>query len=103
MPGTEGGSSTKLNASSSCASCSRTSAAILADVSPLATRSANGRNGMKITPALGALVKVPPSKPAKATEFCTPGCCRMIAEARRITASVRASDAPGGSWNTAIR
>ena len=33
----------------------------------------------------------------------TPGRARMISDAWRITASVRASDAPGGSWNAAIR
>ena len=72
-------------------------------VSPCGTRSSNGFSGTKITPALGALVKVAPSKPVNATEFCTPGRGRMISEARRITASVRASDAPGGNWNAAIR
>jgi hypothetical protein len=103
MPGTEGGSSTKVNASESGASCCCTSARMRAALSPSGTRCANGFNETKITPVFGALVNVAPSKPVKATEFCTPGRSRMIFDACRITASVRPSEAPGGSWNAAIR
>ena len=37
------------------------------------TRSSNGFKVTKITPELGALVKVAPSKPAKVTAWATPG------------------------------
>ena len=72
-------------------------------MSPLAARSAKGASGVKIAPALGALVKVAPSKPANGTACTTPGVSSAIAAARRTTASVRASEAPGGSWITVIR
>jgi hypothetical protein len=49
------------------------------------------------------LVKVAPSKPAKGTAWATPSVSRMIFVAAATTASVRASDAPGGSWMTVIR
>ena len=41
--------------------------------SPLAARSSNGASGVKIAPALDALVKVAPSKPANGTAWITPG------------------------------
>ena len=41
--------------------------------SPASSRSSNGSNAAKMTPALLALVKVAPEKPAKATAFVTPG------------------------------
>ena len=66
-------------------------------------RSSNGLRVTKITPALGALVKVAPSKPAKVTVCAAPAAQRMIAEALRITASVRSSVAPGGSWIAVMR
>jgi hypothetical protein len=51
-----------------------------------------------MAPALGALVKVAPSNPAKGTTWAMPSVSRMILAALRTTASVRASEAPGGSW-----
>ena len=60
-------------------------------------------SGTKITPAFGALVKVAPSKPAKGTACATPGVASMSLVTRRVTSSVRSSDAPGGSWMTVIR
>ena len=45
---------------------------------PLAARSSNGASAEKMAPALGALVKVAPSKPAKGTACATPGVSRMI-------------------------
>ena len=50
-----------------------------------------------------ALVKVAPEKPAKATAFFTPGVSSMISVARRMTSSVRVSDAPSGVWMTTMR
>jgi hypothetical protein len=70
---------------------------------PSGTRCSNGFSDTKITPVFGAFVKVAPSNPVKATEFCTPGRARMIFDASRTTASVRPSEAPGGNWNAAIR
>ena len=70
---------------------------------PVLARSSKGRRGEKMAPALDALVKVAPSKPAKATACCTPGVARIASVARRITASVRASEEPGGSATTVMR
>ena len=49
---------------------------------------------------IGALVKVAAAKPAKGTACATPGVASMMSTARRTTSSVRASEAPGGSWIT---
>ena len=70
---------------------------------PVLARSSKGSRGEKIAPAFDALVKVAPSNPAKATACCTPGVARIASVARRITASVRASEAPGGSATTVMR
>jgi hypothetical protein len=58
--------------------------------------------GEKIAPAFEALVNVAPSKPANGTAWATPSVARMISAACRTTASVRASEAPGGSWFSVI-
>ena len=76
---------------------------MLAAESPLAARSANGASGVKMAPPLDALVKVAPSKPANGTAWITPGVPSAISVACRTTASVRASEDPGGSWITVIR
>ncbi|MNF17129.1 hypothetical protein D3C80_2204650 [compost metagenome] len=47
--------------------------------------------------------KLEPSRPAKATVPSTPSVFWMISLARFITASVRSSEAPAGSWMTPIR
>ncbi len=70
---------------------------------PDAARSSKGVSGEKIAPAFGALVNVAPSKPANGAVARTPSVPRMISVARRTTRSVRASEAPGGSWITVIR
>ena len=70
MPGTDGGSITKHEGIVDLRELAAQVAEIASAVSPLRTRSSNGFSGTKITPALGALVKVAPSKPAKATECC---------------------------------
>ena len=57
----------------------------------------------KITPVFGALVKVAPSKPVNITVSATPSTFITSSDAARITASVRARVAPGGSWKAAIR
>ncbi len=50
-----------------------------------------------MTPALGAFVKVAPSKPANATAWATPGRDSRISDALRTTWSVRSRLEPGGS------
>jgi len=72
-------------------------------VSPSLARSSKGLRLAKTTPVLGALVKVAPSKPTKATALSTPGVAMIASEARRITASVRLRLAPGGSWKAAMK
>ena len=103
MPRTGGGEMVMMKASWIRASRLRRSARMRSALSPLATRSWNGASGEKIAPAFGALVKVAPSNPANGTACATPGVSRRILAARRTTASVRASEAPGGSWITVIR
>jgi len=66
-------------------------------------RVSNGSSGRKIAPELGALVKVAPEKPAKFTACATPGTSRAMSTTWRLTASVRASEAPPGSCVTTIR
>ncbi len=56
-----------------------------------------------MTPVFGALVKVAPSKPTKATAASTPGRVSMMSPALRTTSSVRLSVEPGGSWNAAMK
>ena len=66
-------------------------------------RSANGFSGTKITPVLGALVKVAPSKPTNATAFCTPGVPMISSDAWRTSLSARSSVEPGGSCIAAMK
>ena len=66
-------------------------------------RLANGSSTRNIAAALGELVKVAPEKPTISMAWATPGVASEMSEARRATASVRASDAPGGNCMTAIR
>lgn len=57
-------------------------------------------NGLSVTntmPALGLLVKPLIDRPGKATALSTPGCFRAMSDMRRITSSVRSSEAPSGS------
>src|SRR5437867_3361165 len=54
-------------------------------------------------PALGATLNPLMLNPGNATASCTPGCFRPISDMRRITASVRSSDAASGSWAKATR
>jgi hypothetical protein len=66
-------------------------------------RTSNGSSGRNIAPEFGALVKVAPEKPAKFTAWTTPGTCKAVSTTCRLTASVRASEAPLGSCVTTIR
>ena len=79
MPGTEGGSITNTKASFSENILPRRSARILA--MGRLRRSAKGLRVKKMTPVLGALVKVAPSKPTKATACDTPGVAMIISDA----------------------
>ena len=65
-------------------------------MSPAFTRSSNGFSGTKMTPELGALVNVAPSKPANVTAWATPGRDSRISDALRTTRSVRSRLEPGG-------
>ena len=66
-------------------------------------RFSNGSSVTKTAPAFGALVKVAPEKPTMFTACATPGTFSAISTARRLTSSVRASEAPGGSCVTMMR
>ena len=96
MPGTEGGGITSTKASRSACIWARRSFKMLAVVSPTFTRSSNGFKVTKMTPELGAFVKVAPSKPANVTACATPGRDSRISDALRTTRSVRSRLAPGG-------
>src|SRR4051812_28083694 len=72
-------------------------------ITSAALRSPNGFKGMNIAPALGAVEKVAPSRPAKATVAWVDGFFIAIALTRSMISEVRWSDEPGGSWMTAIR
>ena len=101
IPGTEGGSSTNTKASRSENIFPRKSARIFSFGK--LRRSAKGFSGTKITPVLGALVKVAPSKPTKATACDTPGVAMIISDAWRTSLSERSRVAPWGSCMAAIR
>jgi hypothetical protein len=58
---------------------------------------------MKKVPALGWAEKLAPSRPAIIASSTMPSVSRAIWPARCITASVRSSAEPGGSWTTPIR
>ena len=66
-------------------------------------RSLNGASTRKIAPEFGALVKVAPEKPTMFTAPKTPGVCKARSTTWRLTASVRASEAPGGNCTTVMR
>ena len=101
MPGTEGGSSTNTKASRRENILPRRSPRILAI--GRSRRCSNGFRVTKITPVLGALVKVAPSKPTKDTACSTPGVAMIISDAWRTSLSARSSVEPAGSCMAAIR
>ena len=57
----------------------------------------------KMTPALGAVVNVAPSNPAKVTAWSTPGRFSSSSDALRTTGSVRSRLAPGGKEIAAMK
>src|ERR1700733_4431910 len=60
-------------------------------------------SGKKMSDALELWVKPLTDMPANSTACDIPGCLRAMSEMRRVTASVRSSDAAGGSCATATR
>src|SRR5690606_24546221 len=70
---------------------------------PALSRSAKGLSVTNTMPALELLVNPLIDKPGKAMALSTPGSCMAMSDMRRITSSVRSSDAPLGSWAKAIR
>ncbi len=104
MPCTGGGATTKINASWIAERRLNNSPVIApADWCGSLARSSNGESTAKMAPALGASVNVAPEKPTTFTALETPGTFSAISTARRLTSSVRASEAPGGSCTTMIR
>jgi len=104
MPRTGGGATTTTSASCivmNCPNNRRWMAA--ADWFGSLARWSNGASTRKIAPEFGALVKVAPEKPTMFTAPSTPGVCRARSTARRLTASVRASEAPGGNCTMVMR
>ena len=102
MPRTGGGSTRDDEARPGSATAVRVSSAWMprADCPDRWARFSNGSSTRKIAPALGALVKVAPEKPTMLRRAATPGTCSAISSARCCTASVRASEAPGGNCTT---
>ncbi len=60
-------------------------------------RSSNGFSVKNTMPAFGAFVNPLIDRPGNATELCTPSVFRPMSLMRRITSSVRSSDAASGS------
>ena len=54
-------------------------------------------------PSLGDTLKPLMLNPGKATALSTPGCLRPMSDMRRMTASVRSSEAASGNWAKATR
>ena len=75
----------------------------LAESSGSRPRFSNESSTTKIAPEFGALVNVAPEKPTMFTALEMPGVLSAISTARRLTASVRCSAAPGGNCVTMIR
>ena len=103
MPLTGGGASTITKASCTADSRCRSEARISGALWCCPSRCSNVFSPEKMVPALDALVRLAPSRPANTTALRTPGVSRMIRVTSRTTASVRVSDAPGGSCITVIR
>ncbi len=66
-------------------------------------RSSKGFRATKTMPLLGELVKPLIERPGKAMELATSGWARAMSPMRRMTESVRSSEAPSGSWAKAMR
>ena len=70
---------------------------------PFSARCLKSSSGVNTTAAFGAVVKVAPSSPTIGTACAIPGVWSTICVTLRATSSVRASEAPGGSWMMLIR
>ena len=105
MPRTGGGGMVRMKASWMAASLPFSSRLDMGGASsPAASRSSNGSKAEKMAPAFDALVKVAPSKPGEGHGVRDAfGVQDDLASPRATTASVRDSEAPGGSWITVIR
>ena len=66
-------------------------------------RLSNGARPKKTMPSFGAAEKPAIDRPGKATESTMPGTFSAMSLMRRITASVRSSEAPAGSCAMPIR
>ena len=66
-------------------------------------RLSNSSRRMNMVAALEAAEKLVPSRPAKAATSATPSVFMAISTERFMAASVRSSEAPGGSCTTPIR
>lgn len=102
-PITGGGGNTAMNASLIAPYCWFSDAVIASADSALPRRSSNGLSVTKTMPALALLVKPLIDSPGNAMAWSTPGCFSAMSVMRRITASVRSSDAPLGSCAKLIR
>ena len=102
-PITGGGGNTAMKASRMAAYCWFSAPAIAPADSEASPRSEKGLSVANTMPALELLVKPLIDRPGKATALSTPGCCMAISPMRRITSSVRSSEAPGGSCAKLMR
>lgn len=71
--------------------------------SALVLRSSKGLSVTNTMPLLGELVNPLIESPGNSTASVTPGCLSAISVIRRMTASVRSSEAASGSWAKATR
>ncbi len=103
MPRTGGGATEMMKASWMPANCVFNVLISACALWPFAARCLKSSKGVNTTAALGAVVKVAPSRPTMGTAWAMPGVDRTIFVTLRATSSVRASEAPGGSWMMLIR
>ena len=104
MPRTGGGATLMTNASWMAANCWFKAPIRACALWPFLARSAKSSSGVNTTAALGAVVKVAPSSPTMGTAWAMPGVASTIFLVTFLAiSSVRASEAPGGSWMMLIR
>src|SRR5690606_14233664 len=102
-PITGGGGNTAMNASLMPANLAFRLPVMASPDSSAPWRSANGLSVTNTMPALELLVKPLIDRPGKAMALSTPGSFRAMSDMRRITSSVRSSEAPLGSCAKPIR
>ncbi len=100
MPRIAGGMIANENASCTPANFMLSSAVISA---ALRSRTAKSSRPKKIVPVFGVLLNCIAFRPGNATALATPSVAFAISLTLRTTASVRSSDAPGGSCTPPIR